>query len=440
VSTMEKQEFELIDVEDFDKDSMEFLFHSHDRCEVCLQWIQRLICEANDSTLIKVAPPILSRVYNQLGNGIVNLNNARKITEFPIPFPLAQMITFMLLFHWLITAFICAASVERSFWAGILSFIVTFSFQSINYIAMELEMPFGDDANDLPLHDMQTDLNKSIKALMDHRAQNPPAFTFQKKHKGMLCRGQSMEDVFAGVFKKGHDTSNDDDMAGSQDNEKSSENAIVLQEATVHGAQPKELAVGSSTSVQMPREPPVILPSTTPEIWFHMGPKDDKSTWRPDVEAPWTAQSMLSVTPLPLSGAPTVSPQVAPLPDLPVQLEPPPVWEPVPPSATWSLADPMFGAPTSEKPRLAYRAPGISTTTRDAAGLPVRLQAQQEYNDAALFPAPKAAPSMVWASNKHDTSDQVRVTSHIPGDHKGISFRGVGLGGSQALSKDKHAT
>merc|ERR1719410_3000012 len=170
---------------------------AHDRCEVCLQWIQRLIGDADEKQLLKVAPPILSRVYNQLGNGIVNLNNARKITEFPIPFPLAQMIAFMLLFHWVITAFICAASVERSFWAGILSFIVTFSFWSINYIAVELEQPFGDDANDLPLYEMQADLNASIRSLMDSRAQHPPKFNFRQEHKMLRARSQTMEDIFA---------------------------------------------------------------------------------------------------------------------------------------------------------------------------------------------------------------------------------------------------
>merc|ERR1719297_623678 len=152
---------------------------AHDPCEVCLQWIQRLIGEANDTQVLKVAPPILSRVYNQLGNGIVQLNNARKITEFPIPFPLAQMITFMLLFHWIITAFVCAASVETTFWAGLITFIFVFSFWSINYIAVELEQPFGDDANDLPLREMQEDLNKSIRALMDKKALYPPSFNFK---------------------------------------------------------------------------------------------------------------------------------------------------------------------------------------------------------------------------------------------------------------------
>jgi putative membrane protein len=200
VSTMDKKDYELIDLSDFDKKSMEYLIGDkcHDRCEVCLQWIQRLIGDAANDLVIKVAPPILSRVFNQLGNGIVNLNNARKITEFPIPFPLAQMITFMLLMHWILTAFVCAASVERSLWAVILSFIVTFSFWSINYIAVELEQPFGDDANDLPLHDMQIDLNKSLVALLDERAQKPPTFQFQERHRE-LARSTELIEVTFGV-------------------------------------------------------------------------------------------------------------------------------------------------------------------------------------------------------------------------------------------------
>lgn len=68
--------------------------------------------EANTAETIKIAPPILTRVYNQLGNGIVNLSNARKIADFPIPFPLSQMITVMLLFHWVVTAVVCATAVS----------------------------------------------------------------------------------------------------------------------------------------------------------------------------------------------------------------------------------------------------------------------------------------------------------------------------------------
>jgi len=109
-----------------------------------------------------------------LGNGIVNLNNARKITDFPIPFPLAQMVTFMLMIHWCTTTVFCAASVEHGFFAAFLAFIVVFSFWSINYIAVELEMPFGDDPNDLPLKSMQEDYNQSLLGLLHPRSLFPP--------------------------------------------------------------------------------------------------------------------------------------------------------------------------------------------------------------------------------------------------------------------------
>jgi len=194
VSTMKDKNFEVFDIEDFDGETMRYMLQAPDRCEVCLQWIQRLIGDANEKQIIKVAPPILSRVFNQLGNGIVMLNNARKIKDFPIPFPLAQMITFMLLMHWVITAWVCACSVERVYWAGILSFIVTFSFWGITYIAVELEQPFGDDNNDLPLHKMQIDMNSSLQALLDVRAQRAPKYTFKKEHT-MLSRASENIDI-----------------------------------------------------------------------------------------------------------------------------------------------------------------------------------------------------------------------------------------------------
>jgi putative membrane protein len=186
VAQLKENVFELIEVEGFEREHMLFMQDSHDKCEVVLQWTQRLIVEAYNAETIKIAPPILSRVYNELGNGIVNLNNARKITDFPIPFPLAQMITFMLVFHWFATAVVCATSVEHAHWAGLLSFIVIFSYWCINFIALELEMPFGDDPNDLPLVDMQIDLNKSLRSLMHERACRPPHFDYGDASHGTL--------------------------------------------------------------------------------------------------------------------------------------------------------------------------------------------------------------------------------------------------------------
>lgn len=179
VSHMSSNQFEMLNLEGFGAESLEFLQSCPDKCEIALQWIQRLIVESEQQTLLKIAPPILSRVFNELGNGIVNLNNATKIKDFLIPFPLAQMIMVMLCFHSLFTPLVCAATVNTSLWASLLSFVVIFSYWSVLYIALELEMPFGDDENDLPLQDMAMDLNLSLQAMMQPLASKVPEYVYK---------------------------------------------------------------------------------------------------------------------------------------------------------------------------------------------------------------------------------------------------------------------
>jgi hypothetical protein len=148
-------------------------------CEVTLQWIQRSIVEAEQKGLVKIAPPILSRVFNELGNGIVYLNNARKIKDFPFPFPMAQLTIVMMIVQSVIMPFIAASTVESGFWAVTVSFVVSFSFWGIVFIALELEMPYGDDPNDLPLLFMAKQMNDSLRTMIDYPlARKVPGFAY----------------------------------------------------------------------------------------------------------------------------------------------------------------------------------------------------------------------------------------------------------------------
>merc|ERR1719453_1795935 len=92
----------------------------------------------------------------------------------------------MLCAHWLMAAIVCATSIESRVWSAVLSFSVIISFWSMNFIALELEDPFGDDANDLPLHDMQEDLNASIRALLAPYAMKHPDFDYNEAYHGEL--------------------------------------------------------------------------------------------------------------------------------------------------------------------------------------------------------------------------------------------------------------
>lgn len=55
-------------------------------------------------------------------------------------------------------------------------------------VAIELEMPFGDDPNDLPLAPLQQNMNKSLWSLLDVRTQQPPTFKHEPSNRKWKCR------------------------------------------------------------------------------------------------------------------------------------------------------------------------------------------------------------------------------------------------------------
>jgi len=193
VSELEGNAFDFIDFEDFDTDSLQFLMQSQVKCEIILQWVQRLVVEAHDASFIKIPPPLLSRIFHHLGNGAAILNNAKKLNDCPVPFPLAQIITFMLIIQWMMTSVVVATASSHPVWAGVISFGVIFAFWGVHYISAELEFPFGCDANDLPMHEMQMDMNRSLKELMHDQARSAPTFSFDsEKHKELHTESASL--------------------------------------------------------------------------------------------------------------------------------------------------------------------------------------------------------------------------------------------------------
>eukprot|EP00927_Polykrikos_kofoidii_P012281 TRINITY_DN15287_c0_g1_i1.p1 TRINITY_DN15287_c0_g1~~TRINITY_DN15287_c0_g1_i1.p1 ORF type:complete len:581 (+),score=89.47 TRINITY_DN15287_c0_g1_i1:99-1841(+) len=140
--------------------------YQFNRVEVILHLMQNLITSGLTDGIIQVPPPILSRVYQTLSRGFVNLLNAKKITDTRFPFPFAQLITAILLAHLLLTPMIVAAVVPNKVLAPLFTFFPIFGMYSLNFIAVELENPFGQDANDLPLEHFQTDMNRCLLMLL----------------------------------------------------------------------------------------------------------------------------------------------------------------------------------------------------------------------------------------------------------------------------------
>jgi len=171
--------FQTIDEAGLDDESTEFLNAAkdsgHDQSRVLHQWIQNLIVKSHEGGMLAVPPPILSRVFQELADGMGHLDDARRIAHIPFPFPYAQMTVLLLLLHMVITPVICSIIASHWIWAGVLCFIMVISGWSINFIAAEIEQPFQDDANDLPMLNFQVEMNKALMLLLDHRMHVCPA-------------------------------------------------------------------------------------------------------------------------------------------------------------------------------------------------------------------------------------------------------------------------
>jgi len=140
--------------------------HGFNKVEVLLHLIQSLITQAHNEGILKVPPPILSRVFQTCSRGYVNLLNTKKITDTKFPFPLAQTITFLLLVNTVLTPLVFSAMLTGQTSAILLTFMVLFGAYSLNFISIELEDPFGDDDNDLPLVHFQSEMNSCLLMLL----------------------------------------------------------------------------------------------------------------------------------------------------------------------------------------------------------------------------------------------------------------------------------
>jgi predicted membrane chloride channel (bestrophin family) len=136
------------------------------KVEVILHLVQSLITKAHDDGVLKVPPPILSRVYQTISRGFVNQLNAKKITDTRFPFPYAQLMSAMLFIVVLMCPLIVTSVLASKVLAAIVTFIPIYGMTSLNLIAAELENPFGTDSNDLPLEHFQSEMNNCLLMLL----------------------------------------------------------------------------------------------------------------------------------------------------------------------------------------------------------------------------------------------------------------------------------
>jgi len=111
-------------------------------------------------------PPVFSRMFQQMSEAMLGYSDALKIVTTPIPFPYSQMNGFVLYLFGLSWPVMCAVMVPMLEWAAAISFLVVLAFFSIDAIATELQDPFGNDNNDLPLLEIMHKFEYEVESIL----------------------------------------------------------------------------------------------------------------------------------------------------------------------------------------------------------------------------------------------------------------------------------
>lgn len=164
-------QLESIDTFGLDDGTLNHLQECHNeynfnKVEVMLHLLQSLITCAHHEGVLRVPAPVLSRVYQTISRGFVNLLNAKKIQDTKFPFPYSQLIAFLMVVMNILTPCMMSVLVPSKVFCAIFTFIPVFGVFCLNFIGAELEDPFGTDDNDLPLEHFQTEMNNCLMMLL----------------------------------------------------------------------------------------------------------------------------------------------------------------------------------------------------------------------------------------------------------------------------------
>lgn len=178
IADMKEEEFDVIDVRGLDEGSRDYLHHcqteGHTGVYVVFQWIQGIILSHLNDGLLPIPAPILSRVFQELSNGKVHMDNALKISDTQFPFPYAQLTSVLLMLHATLTPIVVAHVCNHALVVFLFTFAPVFCFFCLNFIAIEIEQPFGEDVNDLPIADLQIEMNEGLLLLLHPRTLRLP--------------------------------------------------------------------------------------------------------------------------------------------------------------------------------------------------------------------------------------------------------------------------
>jgi predicted membrane chloride channel (bestrophin family) len=133
---------------------------------LCFMWLQEFLTREHlNGGLGLVGPPIVSRLFQFSSDGMLGYNRARKIATIPFPFPHAQ-ITSLFVFIVVVLLPVLMLNYTTNYAVGVLLNLLTvMCFTGLHEVSRELESPFQNFPNELPLNFFQAQFNEALTTM-----------------------------------------------------------------------------------------------------------------------------------------------------------------------------------------------------------------------------------------------------------------------------------
>merc|ERR1711937_958745 len=119
-------------------------------------WALNQATKTMTNGLLSVPPPIYSRIYQEMSNGMLGYSQAGRVASVAFPDILCKTSYFSMISMLTILPIVIMQFTRSYLVTPIITFGITFGFLMIHCVAIQLEAPYGEDQQDLPLLEIHT--------------------------------------------------------------------------------------------------------------------------------------------------------------------------------------------------------------------------------------------------------------------------------------------
>lgn len=167
-------EFDVIGWDDLHPSLKKGVAEAECKVEYVFQALESLIIDSTKTKVMSIAPPLLSRVFQELGQGMTTYHEAKKFSNVPLPYAYWLITRMILVTEAIFVPFIMATFTKGYVSAAAFTFGGTFLLWFMNGVAETLDNPFKKEANTLEVSEVQDEFNRQMIQLLKNANEPTP--------------------------------------------------------------------------------------------------------------------------------------------------------------------------------------------------------------------------------------------------------------------------